>query len=317
MLSLMISTWAFIFNLIGPFFLVTRVYKTHRRRRLAINHDRNKSCHNLIPGLSIDFIILAIQSIIYNILFISIYMWPSNSLRAQHRQRYPSSPILNVSDIAFKQLSQDFVFLLAITALLLLIGNSAVTRAASIHKPVNGSRIFRLLQESILARTSAICKVTSAGLAITELIVIILATLLCVDSQTGMAFWGLFPIDAVDLLQGISNLLHVVKFWPQVVTNWENGNTVGFGSGYATCMLATAVLEMTSLLVDAVNGKGWQVIRPPGTVLYHLYVSMISGILLFQHFKVYKHANERVRQGLAKRKSFDSEEERIGLMSFS
>ncbi|KAK9313424.1 hypothetical protein V1522DRAFT_384814 [Lipomyces starkeyi] len=290
------SVWisgAYILEIIAPYVLYQHIRQTQRRWPSALD----------LRGISADYIILSLQSCLYRIIYIFAYIFPTTSLDRQYAARYYRAPDINKVGI-LSGLPYAVSTLLALILILLPEFPRAISQ-------------LRL-------RFSTIAKFVSATTFTAATAAFVLATGFKFDPATGMGFWGLFYIDAVDLLKGIADWLDCVRFWPQVVINWEEGNTVAFDTAYPLLLLTSAACRgMGRLFTALAKDDMLLAVRPPGTVLYIIYTMIVCGVFYFQTCWVYRRDNARILRGFTKRSEEDSndevqgrvrEEESIGLM---
>ncbi|KAK9385039.1 hypothetical protein V1515DRAFT_609509 [Lipomyces mesembrius] len=283
---------AYTLEITAPYVLYQHIRQTQRRLPSAVD----------LRGISADYIILSLQSCLYRIIYIFAYIFPTTSLERQHAARYYRSPDINKVGI-LSGLPYALSTLLALILTLL----PEFTRATS----------------QLRLRFSTIAKFVSATTFTAATIAFVLATGFKFDPATGMGFWGLFYIDAVDLLKSIADWLDCLRFWPQVVINWEEGNTVAFDTAYPLLLLTSAACRGMGMLFGALAKDDMRLaVRPPGTVLYIIYTVVVCGVFYFQSC-VYSRDNARIVRGFTKRSDEDGndevqgrirEEESIGLM---
>ncbi|KAK9323630.1 hypothetical protein V1517DRAFT_319916 [Lipomyces orientalis] len=284
---------AFLLEIVAPYILYRHIREIRRRLPHAVE----------LRGISADYIILSLQSCIYRFIYIFAYIFPTNSLVRQHAARYYHAPDINKIDI-LSGLPYSLSTLLTLTLILL----SNFTTATAILR----------------RRFSTIAKLVSGTTLLAAASAYVLATRVKFDPATGMGFWGLFYIDAVDLLKGIADWLDFARFWPQVVVNWEEGNTLSFDTTYPHVLFVSAACRGMSMLFAGLAKDDLRLtVRPPGSVLYIAYTVVLCGVFYFQSYLVYRRANARILRGFTKRSEEDrdeetrvrvGEEETIGLM---
>ncbi|KAK9235518.1 hypothetical protein V1525DRAFT_409790 [Lipomyces kononenkoae] len=284
---------AYTLEIAAPFVLAHRIRQTRRDLPGALD----------LQGISADYIILSVQSCVYRIIYIFKYIFPSSLLVQQHAARYYHSPDIN----KFAILSELPYCLSTLVAIALILLPRFTSTTAQLR-----------------LRFSTIAKFVSGVAFTATTTAYLLATLVKFDPATGMGFWGLFYIDSVDLLKGVADFLDCVRFWPQVVINWEEGNTIAFDTAYPHLLLNAAACRGVGMLFAALAQDDIRLAtRPAGTFLYLYYIAVVCGVFYFQAYWVYRRDNARIRRGFTKRSEEDGtddvprrtrEEETIGLM---
>ncbi|KAK9374628.1 uncharacterized protein V1513DRAFT_445489 [Lipomyces chichibuensis] len=270
---------AYILEIIAPYILYQHIRQAQRRWHSAVD----------LRGISVDYIILSLQSCLYRIIYIFAYIFPTTSLDRQYAARHYRAPDINKVGIL-----SGLPHALSTLLTLILILLPEFTRAIS----------------QLRLRFSTIAKIVSATTFTAATTAFVLATSFKFDPATGMGFWGLFYIDAVDLLKGIADWLDCVRFWPQVVINWEEGNTVAFDTTYPLLLLTSAACHGMGMLFTALAKNDIRLaVRPPGTVLYIIYTMVVCGVFYFQSCWVYSRDNARILRGFTKRSDEDGNDE--------
>ncbi|KAK9364853.1 hypothetical protein V1509DRAFT_635049 [Lipomyces kononenkoae] len=277
----------------APFVLSQHIRQTRRDLPRAVD----------LQGISADYLLLSAQSCVYRLIYIFAYVFPSSLLAQQYSARYYLAPDIN----KFRILSALPYCLSTLAALALIM----LPRFTSV------SLQLRL-------RFSTIAKFVSGTAFTATMAIYLLATRVKFDPATGMGFWGLFYIDAVDSLKGVADCLDCVRFWPQVVINWEEGNTVAFDTTYLHALLASAACRGMGMLLAALAQDDMRLAtRPAGTFFYVIYITLLCGVFYYQSYWVYRRENARIIRGFTKRAEEDGnedmnrrarEEETIGLM---
>ncbi|KAK9248202.1 hypothetical protein V1506DRAFT_358079 [Lipomyces tetrasporus] len=273
---------AFLLEIAAPYILYRHIRQTRRSLPSAVE----------LRGISADYIILSLQSCIYRFTYIFAYIFPTTSLVRQHAARYYRAPDINKWDI-LSGLPYSLSTLLTLT--LILLPN--FTRATA----------------QLRRRFSTVAKFVSGTMLLAAALAYVLATRVKFDPATGMGFWGLLYIDAVDLLKGIADWLDFARFWPQVVVNWDEGNTVSFDTSYPHVLLVSATCRGMGMLFTGLAKDDIRLtVRPPGTVLYIAYTVVLCGVFDFQSYLVYRRDNARILRGFTKRSEEDRDEETRG-----
>ncbi|KAK9451639.1 uncharacterized protein V1518DRAFT_409131 [Limtongia smithiae] len=228
-----------------------------------------------LRGLSVDFLVLSASSCCLSMLYCLLYLFPSHLLLQQHARRYSLIPV---------PLKRRFI-LLFLPALSAIVADIRLLTLASIR-----------------AKLSTICKCTLISIAFLLLTIYVLSSHVFVDPTTGMGFYGLFYIDAIDALRGASLILHAIQLWPQVAVNYDETNTVAWSTTYTHLLAIGAGCEILGCMSKSISARDFVVgFRPPGTILDALNTFVLVTVLYLQIFIFYRADNMRKWRGLLKR----------------
>ncbi|KAK9468246.1 hypothetical protein V1512DRAFT_259061 [Lipomyces arxii] len=260
----------YVVDFVIPHILVLNVIRTRRLRPEAPP----------LKGVSVDYVIFTIQSTLYRLLFVLCYVFPTATVVRQNAARYPLTPSIDKARIA-----ADLPYTLST---LFSVGLIVVPDFA-------GARAQLRLRFSTIAKW-----LTGCTLALV-ILVYILSCRVHVDPITGQGYWGLFQIDLIDLLKGVSDLLEIARYWPQVVVNWEEANTVAWSKPLTYSLLVSAGMYLLSYMFRALaTGSFVLAVRQPGGFLHALYMVVVCSVFFLQHY-LYKDATNRLLRGLDKR----------------
>ncbi|KAK7204097.1 hypothetical protein BZA70DRAFT_200999 [Myxozyma melibiosi] len=241
-----------------------------------------------LRGISVDMLVLNCESAVYRLLWALVYLFPSETVRKQHRARYPvTNPTIDSREIIWQDVP------LALSALVFTILMLGFDRRAAV--------------EQIRLRCSPIAKYTSLFFFLCAFVVFVLASYVHVDQTTGMAFYGLYYIDFVDLLKGLAHFFYQVRLWPQLVINWEENCTVTWSTTFTHLLLFSSGLNISGILLRWISLSGLdRAANPaPGRLLSSLHTLLICTLLYGQIYWLYKRDNERAWRGIMKRASDD------------
>ncbi|KAK9461152.1 uncharacterized protein V1516DRAFT_675143 [Lipomyces oligophaga] len=303
MLLFTASYWCFV---LAPFALLART------RKLRVLRPSRPP----LTGFSVDYVILVFQASVYRALYSVLYLFPSDRTKRLHAARYPTRPQIDkhavfVDDLVPSLSAWLFIFLLFYSSRPPTSGFSI--RAAAPH-----------FFEQLELRFSTFAKYYSGLVFFLILVVAFLSTSVDVDPRSSMAFWGLFPIDSIDLLKGMSQLLIFSCEVPQIIVNFDNFNSLALDINYVHLRFLFSVLYFSAYVVDATNlpknATAEVAFRPGGSIII-IFSSWAICVLFYVQILFYRSANDRAWRAIYKRASEDistsrepDNEESIALM---